>query len=367
MKTIDIRMSELIEALPGFHEAQVPIHIAGSPGIGKTSAIDQWAAGERERDDNFWYRIINGASLTLPDVIGVNMPVEFKDKNGVKRMRMASSEPFFAFDDRGRHWSECTSGKIVIDEYDKISDLDVKKLLAECKLSGHIGPHQKPDYIGIWSTGNRQEDRSGSTKWFDHDINRTMILNLKLCFEDWEGWALANGVMPITMAFAKQHENDVFGGAPPKEQGPFCTARSLCRVDSYFQTVIQREGYLPDTNINKASAAGLIGTAMAAQFFAFMKVAARIATTDQIEADPEHMPIPDGPDGKMLVAYNCAHVTTEDNVEQLAIYINRLGKVAAEFATLYFKSIVTKQPKLVRSPSVAKWAMNNATALQASR
>jgi hypothetical protein len=361
--SIRMRLATVAKRIPMWYDNHVSFYIQGAPGMGKTSVIEAAAeqmVGRVNRRtgkpfNNFGIITVNGPSLTIPDVIGYGVPNRFKDSNKIERTEMVFSEPFFARDRHGNRWDQFEGGFFFVDEFDKC-DLDVKKLLSETFLSGRIGPHWLPEGWMICAAGNRSKDRSGSTKFFDHQINRTRWIDVDLPFGDWENWATDHGLLPVVIAFAKQNWHIIEAGVPEK-QGPFCTARSLAKVDSYFQYLIGVEGYLPDDPVVVAETAADIGHAACHQLFAFMRIGAKAPTIEQIVANPrDRSLVPTDPSLQMITCYNCARETTEENLDAVTTFISMLD---GEFSATYYRAVIKTHKYVVRSPQFMEWAAKN--------
>lgn len=360
--SVRMKLSTVEKRIPMWYDCNNAFYIQGPPGIGKTTIIENSAkamVGRVNRRtgkpfESFGLVTVNGPSLTIPDVIGYGVPNRFKDSAGNERTEMVFSEPFFSRTREGVRWDQFEGGFFFVDEFDKC-DLDVKKLLSEAFLSGRIGPHWLPEGWMICAAGNRSKDRSGSTKFFDHQINRTKWIDVELPFADWEQWAVEHNLLPVVIAFAKQNWHILEAGVPEK-QGPFCTARSLAKVDANFQYLIELEGYLPDDPIVVAETAADIGHAGTHQLFSFMRIGAKAPTIEQITADPKHCEVPTDPSLQMIICYNCARETTEENLDAVTTYIARLD---GEFSATYYRSVVKVHKFVVRTKQFMDWAAKN--------
>ena len=74
------------------------------------------------------------------------------------------------------------------------------------------------------------------TKDFDFCINREGSFDVTNDVQGWtDDFAVPNGVMPLTIAFANQHPEVVFTSGVPEKQGPWCTPRSLVAADRLLE------------------------------------------------------------------------------------------------------------------------------------
>jgi len=156
------------------------VHLESAPGRGKSTTIEAAPAIIGQKlGKNLGCIIINGANLTVMDVLGFGVP---RHDNG--RTEMVFSDPFFCRTIEGKRWEEYDGGILFLDEQDKC-ETDVKKLLGEARLSGRFGPHKMPPGWMLWSAGNTSKHRSGSTKQLDHEINRTRWITVSDDVESW--------------------------------------------------------------------------------------------------------------------------------------------------------------------------------------
>jgi hypothetical protein len=299
------------------------------------------------------YVLIQGPLLTPGDAIGYLMPKHCEDG----RIESAYSEPYWFRTVDGRHISEFAGGIIFIDEEDK-ADTDVKKVIGEAKLSGRLGPHVIPKGGVVWGAGNRSEDRSGSTKELDHLINRRLEVTMTPDLESLIDWMDSNDVSPLTKSFTRQYPDIVLTGKVPEKQGPWCTPRSLVAADKYITLLSNVTGKLPTDPLVVEEITGMIGNA-AMQFFSHVKLQLEMPDYKSIIAAPDKAKVPLGkPDALMLICYSVAHQVTVKDADAAITYVNRMPK---EFAVVFAKAAVKREPMLVVAPAFTKWASTNSS------
>jgi hypothetical protein len=354
-----MKISEFSARMPYYYKAKKSVNLRSAPGRGKSTTIEAAPSIIGEKlGINLGIVIINGAMLTPMDVLGYGLP-----KHHDTHSEMVFSDPFFWRTREGKRLEEYDGGIIFVDEEDK-ADVDVKKILGEGALSGRFGPHELPrtgkGHWVVWMAGNRAGDRSGSTKRLDHLINRQMEINLTDDLSGWTDWASGNGVSVTTMTFANQYPQIVFAEEPPKEQGPWCTPRSLVMADEYMRAVAAGNGgEVPfEDPLLIEEVGGMIGLGNTAQFFAMVKLEREMPKFERIVADPEGVKVPDKPDAQMLVAYNLAHRVDKDTAASVITYIERMPK---DFSVTFAKSACKRDPKLLQAPAFNKWCMKNAS------
>lgn len=370
-----MKLSDIEARLVGYYLSGKSIYLKSAPGRGKTSVLASAPSKiGAATGKNLGLVIINGPLLTPADSVGYLVPRKVVGADGVERMESVYTDPFWFRTKEGKRLSEYDGGIIVVDEADKM-DVDVKKVIGEAALSGRLGPHQLPDGWRLWMAGNRQKDRSGSTKELDHLINRRMEIEVTDDIHSWNTWASSHGVSPVTMAFANQHTGVVFSDGVPEKQGPWCTPRSLVEADDYMKTVRSLQGSVAARGTDddgKAAiivdahlmeeVAGMIGDGAAAQLASFIKLEIEMPSYEDIVANPGKAKVPGKPDAAMLVCYNLAHRVVKAEASAVIEYVMRLP---SEFSVIFAKSAVQRDPSLVATPGFVKWVQQNSSLMAA--
>ena len=262
----------------------------------------------------------------------------------------------------GKFLEEYPDGGIIfVDEADK-ADVDVKKVLGEGAHSGNFGPHKLPPNWVVWMAMNRAEDRSGSTKELDHLINRRREVPVTDDLDSWVDNATKRGVMTVTIAFAVNNPHIVWADKLPEKQGPYCTPRSLVKLDKYLQ-LLTSKGMPIDDGLAMEESTGTIGGPATAQYFATINLDKEMPPYAEIKSNPKGAKVPvDRPDACMLICYNLAHRVTAEDAVPVIQYIERMPK---EFAAIFARAAVKRDHKLAMAPPFHKWAMANAHLLNA--
>lgn len=353
-----MNLNTVLARLPFWYKSRKCVYLKSPPGRGKTTVL---SAAPKLLSDRFQMNlglvVINGPLLTPADSIGYLIPKHMPDG----RTESLYTDPFWFRTNEGKRLDEYDGGIIVVDEMDK-ADVDVKKVIGEAALSGRLGPHELPKGWVVWMAGNRQADRSGSTKELDHLINRRMEIDVTDDIESWTDWASKNNIMPLTIAFAHQNPQIVFSDGVPEKQGPWCTPRSLVEADSYLQVLSEagetdRRNGAPDDPTTVEEIAGMIGDGAAAQLFAFVRLEREMPRYEDIVANPMKCRVPSKPDAQMLVCYNMAHRITTETADPVVDYIERFPK---EFSVIFAKAAIQRDYKLVSTKAFTKWVNRNA-------
>lgn len=348
-----MKVSDIVRHMPRWYKTGVSVHLSSAPGRGKSTIIE--AAPDiigKKLGLDLGVVIINAAMLTPMHVLGFGVP-----KHSDTHSSMVFTDPFFWVTSEGKRLDQYDGGIIFIDEADK-ADVDVKKVLGEGRLTGRFGPHRLPPGWVVWSAGNRASDRSGSTKSLDHEINRTLMVDVQDDLAGLLDWMNRNGALPLTKSFTEAFPQIVLQPGVPDKQGPWPTPRSTMLVDRVLHSIIDEYGVIPDEYFVQEEIAGLMGDAAAQQFMAHIRLELRLPKFDAIVADPTGTAVPgaDAPDARMLVCYNCAHRVDKSNVDPVITYIKRLPDA---FAVTFFKAMLQRAPMLSLNPSVKAWMSSN--------
>jgi hypothetical protein len=363
-----MRFLDLRRAVIDNIDARISTHLKSPPGVGKSDFVEDLIAYLSKRDGFEWgFATCFLATFTPTDLLGYMVPTKITNADGSQSLASVFTTPSWMMTrptkeyPHGRHINTFKRGIVFLDEWSQ-ADGDTKKAAAQLKLKGEVGPHRLHEGIAVISAGNRKDDRSGVTKEFDFVINREQEINIHPDFPSWEAWAVAHGVMPLTITFAAQNPQIVFAGEVPKEQGPWTTPRSLCMVDRLLQVKMANNGgELPDSPEVAEQLQGIMG-AGAAQYMAFIKIQREMPKYSEIVKDPGGVKVPKAPDAQMLVCYQLAHEIKPKDSAQIIEYVERLPK---EFAVTFATTACKKNMQLVNEPAFDKWARQNSSLMAA--
>jgi hypothetical protein len=352
-----MKISDFEARAIGYYKARRAVYLRGKIGRGKTSVIEALPARlSKALGGNYGLSLMSAPLMNPPDTIGYLMP----EKRG-EWLESVFTQPFFFRTEEGKRLDEYDGGIIFIDEMDK-ADTDVKKILGEGMLSGRFGPHRLPKGWIVWGAGNRQEDRSGSTKEYDHLINRRMEITLDDDIDALTDWMEKNGVHPVGITFAKQHPEIVLQDNP-RTQGPWCTPRSLVQCFTYLASLSTDDGEtLPVDQLTMEECGGMIGAGAVAQLTAMIRLGYEMPKFQEIVANPKKATVPTAPDAQMLVCYSLAHRVDLKTIEPVMTYVERMP---AEFTITFGKAAVHRNRELINTPTFGKWCSKNASLMMA--
>lgn len=304
-----------------------PVHIEGSPGLGKTEIAKQIA-----RELGVDFKVIH-APLLQPEDYG--FPVISADKNNVNFVVSKDKFPIES--------SPCgESGILLIDELAQ-ADSNAQKILRNLILEREIhGQKIKKGWV-IVTTGNKVTDRAGANRLLSHLSNVLTRVSLEVSLDDWSQWAIQNGVAPEVIAFIRFR---------PALLNDFDANREINATPrAWAQGVSAQLGKIGPENEFEAFC-GDVGEGPASEFLAFLKIYRDLPSPDAIILDPKKSEIPKDPATKYAICGAMAHRTTADNFGRVMEYIERLP---AEFSVLFVRDAVTRDKTIATSQAYIAW------------
>lgn len=334
--------------LTSYLKANLRVLLVGPPGCAKTARIAAAAAAADYRLHVFRAslseRVDVGGAL-IPDVeAGITraLPLE-----ALHRLRNTKENTILFLDDLGQ------------------APMDVQAALMKL-----FDPGELPENVLIWGATNRPGDRAGVS-----GLCEPLRSRFHLAFEiptpgaspktdggallgtweeevqGWGDWAMDAGADPAIVAWHSATNGRTLYAWTP-------SANPAVRMPDFraWETVIHlRRHSITDL----ATTAAAIGIPAAAEFTAFERLAAELATPDQIFLDPNGAPVPSDPSALYLIAANLAATTTLPTVEAASTYADRMPKIYAAF---FFRTVYRRLgARLSGHRSWQKWFLANRT------
>lgn len=326
-----MRATQVSEALKALIPTRRPLFLHGAPGIGKSSLVAQ---------------ACDALGLTLCDVRAVLLdPVDLR---GIPTVN----------GDHRAHWClpdflpRDGEGVLLLDELPQAPPLTQSACL-QLTLDRRIGEYELPDGWIVIAAGNRQEDRAGAHKLITPLLNRFIHLDLEVSVEDWQAWALNNGVAPDVRSFINFRPSLLFAFDPKDGARAFPTPRS-------WEFVSQVSSVTPE-HLLHAVTAGCVGDGPAAEFIAFRKLYTQLPDPSVVLKNPSSTTVPTDP--AVLYALSGALVerarsAKDKELNALGVFASRMP---AEYATLLIRDTIAVAPKACSCESINGWVRQNAT------
>jgi hypothetical protein len=264
-------------------------------------------------------------------------------------------------------------GVVLFDEWGQ-GEQDVQKTGGEIILNGRLGTRSLPLGWRVLSASNRMSDRSGVQREMLHIINRRCQLDIEPHAPSWEYWATSQPdyCRPhyMTVSFAEQRPDLVFINEVPEGYKPYCTGRSLVRMDRDIRALRSQgeieDNLIPTSDLAREFCGGWIGKDVGGAYFAHLKYFEKIPSIKEIIHSPSKARLPSKRDEQLVCAYQIAHHIEEENVDKLFEYTLRLAGEMQLVCVNAAKRSEARYAALRTIPSFGPWLLEHQDLLVAS-
>jgi hypothetical protein len=318
-----MRPTEVTRALAALLPARRPIYLWGPPGCGKSSLVRQAA-------DSLGLDLVDLRATLLDPV----------DLRGLPRLDGETAvwcPPAFL--------PRYGAGVLFLDELAQAAPL-VQAACLQLTLDRRVGEYELPDGWSVVAASNRSEDRAGTHRLITPLLNRFVHLDLEVFNQDWQDWAVKDGVAPEVRSFLQHRPELLAQFEPAASPRAFPTPRSWQFVSDVLP-VTPRELLHPVVS-------GCVGEGPAAEFLAFLELYRELPDLDQVLARPDTAPVPVQPSVLWALCgalvEKCRDLSTP--LANFAAYVLRLPD---EFTLFALGGALQVQRKLATLPAVQQW------------
>ena len=340
-----MRPSQIVEAINLCIEANQPVMLHGSPGVGKSAVVRQVAA----------QRGIDLIDLRLSQLD----PVDLRGVPSVdtkKRITSWNTPSFLP-----------TNGKgiLFLDEINSAAQA-TQAAAYQLVLDRRLGDYVLPPGWVIIAAGNRSTDRAIVNQMSTALKNRFVHIDFEVNVDDWCDWALRNNIAVEVLGFIRfrpmllnefEQRNDSKEERDRvqrlKDAKAFATPRSW----EFLSKVVQQK---PSTDIEYELYTGIVGEGAAAEFMGYLKYYRDLPNLDALLMNPGTAKVPEEPATLYALATGLATKATQDNMERVVKYALRLPP---EFQVLLMKDAITRDNSLTQTKAFNDWAIKNADVL----
>jgi len=233
-----------------------PVFLWGPPGVGKSDIVAQIGADAKR------------------EVIDVRLALwEPTDIKGI---------PYYNADMGAMTWAPPaelptdpdSQAIIFLDELNSAPPA-VQAAAYQLILNRRVGTYKLPEGVDIVAAGNRDSDKGVTFRMPAPLANRFVHLEMKVDFDDWQDWAVDNGVHPEVVGYVGFAKQDLYDFDPKSPSKSFATPRSWSFVSELIDDDIDH-----DTLTTLVS--GAIGDGLAVKFMAHRKIASKLPRADEI-------------------------------------------------------------------------------------
>ncbi len=142
-------------------------------------------------------------------------------------------------------------------------------------LNRKIGEYHLPDGVDLVAAGNRDTDKGVTYRQPTPLSNRFIHLNLEVSYEDWQVWALRNGINADIVGFLKTQPHKLFMFDPKSPDKAFATPRSWKFVHDLIDPT------LADDELTTL-VSGTVGEGVALEFMAHRRLSGQLPDPKEV-------------------------------------------------------------------------------------
>lgn len=323
-----MKPSSIRTALPRLVEKQRPVFMWGAPGIGKSDVIGQIAEDMKLE--------LRDVRLSLLDPIDLKgFPVVDTVKKQMKWL------PADFLPTKGK-------GILFLDEMNSAPQ-SVQAAAYQLILNRKIGDYKLPDGWAVLAAGNRASDRSVVHAMPAALANRFVHLDFDIDVNDWNFWAMNNGMHDDLRAFIQFRPNLLHSFDAASNPRAFPSPRSWAFVnDIYKNNLPQAEEF----ELIK----GTVGEGASAEFSGFVRLIKDLPKVDAVLVDPEGTKVPTIPAGMYAMSTALDSKATANNLGRIMKYMERMP---VEFQAVFMRSAIRRDDKLTGTKAYMDWGIKN--------
>ena len=336
-----MRPTQIASALNILIEAQQPVMIHGSPGVGKSDIVRQVAENNKLE--------VLDIRLSQMDPVDLRGVPSIDTKN---RRTLWNSPGFLP-----------TSGRGIV-FFDEINSAAQATQAAAYQLilDRRLGEYVLPEGWTMIAAGNRTTDRAIVNQMSTALKNRFVHLDYEVNNDDWCMWALNNNVCVEVLGFIRFRPtllNEFEARNESKEENAriqrlrntnaFATPRSW----SFLSKVVDKK---PAPELEYELYSGIVGEGPATEFMGYLKYYRDLPNLDALLLNPNGTKVPEEPATLYALATGLASKATVGNMENIAVYADRMP---VEFQVLLFKDTITRNREIANTKAFNNWATKN--------
>lgn len=346
MKNLQVVTPQALEELiPSYAFADVPLFIAGAPGVGKTEIISGAASAYLRHVADAGGAVTASGALRI-DVSQFDDPARL-----VTATHLALTDPI---EMKGIGMVEAgmtvfTRPEVMPTEGDGTIFLFVDELTSADKLQQtlgmqlvherRIGQHLLPDYVRVFGAGNRLADRSTAGRMATALANRFAHLTLEPSADESRQWGARTGrYKEEIISYLGMFPADILAFDPTNDDAAFASPRSWEMLSRHMAA-----GYPAQRAATLV--ASYVGNTTAARFMAHLAVWQRLPNLDLLLQDPDGAPVPDATDPGLsfAIASALAYRAKATNYTAISRYMRRMRQ---EYRAMHVSIACSRAPEI---------------------
>lgn len=341
---------ELKNMLKMFIGMQMPVHIEGLSGSGKSEIVYQVAAEiSAERNSEFGVKDVRAILMNPVDANGLpHMVAQDGEPNGLTVWSRPDTLPS----------SGC--GILFYDELTQ-ADPDVQKALYSVILDRRIGDHKLGDGWSIASAGNLASEKAATYGMLGPLANRMAHLKLDISVPAWCDWGALNGINPILVAFHKfrigadRRPNENYGLLhrfdSKSTEKAWPSPRSWYRSNKILNYVEKNK---LDDSVLLAGITANVGEYAAVEFMGFRDIVKTGFSADDVLNNPSSANIPASPAVCYAISSYLSRMMNNQNIGAIMIYLRRMEQ---EYMMMTMLEAAKNNPVICSTSVYQKFAL----------
>jgi hypothetical protein len=358
---MSLRLKEINQVMVRCYMSKANMLMLGKPGIGKTCSIEHFVEKMRERIPDFKVWHFYGPTMSPMD-IQAGMP---DVATGTIKMYSNASIP-------NAYATPDVKGVVFIGEMLNTDPTTLKLLQKYVNGEDMNGVLRKPDGVMVLADSNRLEDKAGVMQQFRALLNRFLTVDVYTDENDNTEYAQKMEWHAMVQAFFRENPNlidnyekvfaaDAGRGTASKQndqmaeegkRGIWACMRGWNRVSDLEYTMEELGGGA----ITVDEITGSVGTGPGMQYHTFKQIVSRLASVEEVLANPEGVKIPEKIDElyalAMIVSLRC-------KAEDLKTIYTFAKRIQYDMQVFMLKTMMgRKNFPLVGSETYRSWVLD---------
>ncbi len=325
--------------ITAFIQAKIVPMLMGSPGLGKSSVVQQ---------------IANKYNLKLVDMrLSQCDPCDllgFPTVNGNK----SSYIPMDTFPIEGDPIPDGYSGWLLfLDEFNSASPA-VQAAGYRVILDRQIGQFNLHSKVAIVCAGNKEDDGAIVNPMSTAMQSRLAHLELAIDSKSWIQWASESGVDHKITDYINWKPGNLYTFRPNHTDKTYACPRTWEFASHLLKVVdIDSPDLLP-------MLAGVLSEGVAREFLGFTKIYKELPKPQEIEANPDSVRMPSEPSILFALSGTISHNATTENFSKLMRFVKRMP---VEFQVVTLKDTVRRNKAMLAHPATRTWIAESSMSL----
>lgn len=333
---METTLKVLQEQLPNVIRAGLVPNILGSPGIGKSAVVHHLA-------DLFNLELIDIRLSQCDPTDLLGFP---EIKNGRSSYALPEDIPL-----EGDPIPEGKDGWLIFFDEANAAPLSVQVASYKIINDKKVGTKNIHPNVAMVCAGNLATDKAVTNRISTALQSRLVHFQIVVSAEEWLDYANTAGIDVRVTSFIEFRKQLLHSFDPNHTDLTFPCPRTWSFVSKYIENIPTL------TFANQIVIAGIVGEGAAAEFKNFCEIFESLPKVKDILEGPDSVHFDNSPSTLYAVSGVVSHEVTEDNIDRLVAFVNRLP---IEFQVLTWKTVLKRKPELISTPTLKKWVKDNA-------